>query len=662
MAERSETLQREALFERKGIDQNARTVPVTLSTETPVDRGGFDEILGHGAGEVDLSRAPLPLIESHDDKRLPIGVVEGLRVEGRKLRGLARFSKSTRAAEIFTDIVDGILRAVSVGYKYLDDGTPEGKRGLRFKWQPLEASAVSIGADPNAGFMRKGYAMQQRNSEDEGTRAARAERNFAARQKIKEWITTLPPDDADGFRDHISDLALEHELDDVAIARSMGNIDRAYETWRRDSIMSIAAMWSSSDEDGDMKRLAAAAALNPKQSVTQFRKELLEMIASKHRSDTDTGALEAGVQSDRQAFGEAARVDERHSGLANIKGKNAEARAYQAGMYFRSLVGDQQAAQWCRDKGLLQQRSLGTGVFSAGGALIPDPIENEIINLREQFSVFRRFARQWPMETSSLGIPVKTAGMSVSAVAESQVTPTSDPAFAQVSLVAKEFAGGTRVHRNLIEDSPIALGDFIVGEFGLTLAETEDACGFIGTGISTYAGMRGITFLLEDGNHAGGAVDATSGHDSFAEVDVTDLVNLMGRLPEYARAGAAWYLSSTARDMIFTRLMMGAGGNTVETLRSGAGENFMGYPVRVSQKLPAGATTTYNGKVIVLFGNLQQSSAFGARRGVQVDIDSSRFVEYREIYFQATERFDIVSHHVGTSSEAGPIVGLVGKT
>jgi HK97 family phage major capsid protein len=214
----------------------------------------------------------------------------------------------------------------------------------------------------------------------------------------------------------------------------------------------------------------------------------------------------------------------------------------------------------------------------------------------------------------------------------------------------------------LIEDSPIALGDFIIGEFAHSLAEAEDGCGFIGTGISTYAGMQGINFLLEDGSHAGGVVAASSGHDTFPEIDVTDLVSLMGRCPEYARAGAAWYLSSTARDTIFMRLMMGSGGNTLDAMRSGVGESFMGYPVRVSQKFPAGASTVYNNEVICLFGNLSLSSAFGARRGVQVDIDSSRFVEYREIYFQATERFDVVNHHVGTATEAGPIVGLVGTT
>jgi HK97 family phage major capsid protein len=593
----------------------------------------------------------------HDDSRLPIGVVEGLRLDGRKLRGLARFGNSVRAREVFADVVDHIVNAVSVGYRYLDEGVREGPRGLRFRWQPLEASAVPIAADPNAGFNRKGNTMHQRSDDsNDDARQNRAERALAQRQKIDEQFAALPGDDIEAFRQHVRELEGEYELGELAVLRSLGPIKQAYETWRHTAIRNLASMWQDQGNATEINKRAAAAALNPQMTVDTFRKEILRMIST--NSQIDTGQLEA----DRLAYGAAARVSERHSPLTHIQGKDAEARAYQAGMFFRHLVGDGRATSWCRDKGLLQERALGTGVFSAGGALVPEPMANEILVLQESFGVFRQFARQWPMDSGSLSIPVKTAGLNVTSLGEGAVTPTSDPAFSNVMLVAKEFGGGARVHRNLIEDSPIALGDFIIGEFAHSLAEAEDGCGFIGTGISSYGGMQGINFLLEDGSHAGGVVAASSGHDTFPEIDVSDLVSLMGRCPEYARAGAAWYLSSTARDTIFMRLMMGSGGNTLDAMRSGVGESFMGYPVRVSQKFPAGASTVYNNEVICLFGNLSLSSAFGARRGVQVDIDSSRFVEYREIYFQATERFDVVNHHVGTATEAGPIVGLVGTT
>ena len=133
----------------------SRTVPVTVASETPVDRGGYLEVLDHGRGRVDLSRAPLPLIESHDKTRLPIGTVDNLHVEGQALKGVARFGRSPRAQEVFQDVMDGVVRGLSVGYEYTGQPTemPDGET-LRFPWRPLEVSAVAVPADPKAGFFR----------------------------------------------------------------------------------------------------------------------------------------------------------------------------------------------------------------------------------------------------------------------------------------------------------------------------------------------------------------------------------------------------------------------------------------------------------------------------------------------------------------------------
>lgn len=144
---------RAATFEQREANAKAREVPVVVSTETPVDRGDYVEILDHSPAGVDLSRAPLPLIESHDTGRLNIGVVDELRVEDGKLRGIARFGSSKRALEVFQDVVDGIVRNISIGYEQLA-GTPIGKNTVRFRFRPYEVSAVSVPADPQAGFFR----------------------------------------------------------------------------------------------------------------------------------------------------------------------------------------------------------------------------------------------------------------------------------------------------------------------------------------------------------------------------------------------------------------------------------------------------------------------------------------------------------------------------
>ena len=105
----------------------------------------------HEPDAVDLSRAPLPLISSHDNRSLPVGIVEGLKVIGGKLKGLLRISKSQD--QIWTDIQDGILRNLSVGY-FVKSRKRTATGFLVTKWQPYECSLVAAGADPGAGIGR----------------------------------------------------------------------------------------------------------------------------------------------------------------------------------------------------------------------------------------------------------------------------------------------------------------------------------------------------------------------------------------------------------------------------------------------------------------------------------------------------------------------------
>jgi HK97 family phage major capsid protein/HK97 family phage prohead protease len=135
----------------------SETIPATLSTEFPVDRFWGKEILDHGPGSVDLSRASegLPLLFSHTPEII-VGRVENVRVDGRRLRGDLRAGTSSKAAEIFRDIQEGIIKDLSIGYALGDDPpTEEGDGTYRFYgWCPLECSAVAIPGDPRAGIGR----------------------------------------------------------------------------------------------------------------------------------------------------------------------------------------------------------------------------------------------------------------------------------------------------------------------------------------------------------------------------------------------------------------------------------------------------------------------------------------------------------------------------
>ncbi len=160
-------------------DQTRRTVPAVISSEYPVERDGYTEVLLHGAENVDLSRAPLPLIESHDGRRLNIGLVENLRLAEGKLRGDIVFGNSARANELWPDVQSGIVRHLSIGYQ-ITDQRERGSTLEATRWQPFETSLVSIPADPTAGTYRSLNTMP---NHDDGLSAADAAERLSRSQR-----------------------------------------------------------------------------------------------------------------------------------------------------------------------------------------------------------------------------------------------------------------------------------------------------------------------------------------------------------------------------------------------------------------------------------------------------------------------------------------------
>ena len=147
------------------IRAESRTVEASLSSEHPVRRYDGEEVLSHKPGAVDLSRAPLPLLCSHNNAALPVGVVEDLKVQDGKLRGTLRLSANQDG--IWKDICDGILRNLSIGYQIIQK--VKTKTGyIAQKWMPYECSLVSAPADNTVGIGRginlsKGVTKMDKN-------------------------------------------------------------------------------------------------------------------------------------------------------------------------------------------------------------------------------------------------------------------------------------------------------------------------------------------------------------------------------------------------------------------------------------------------------------------------------------------------------------------
>lgn len=163
-----ETFERNITLDTRAIDQQARTVPASLSSETPVSRWFGNEILVHTDDAIDLSRTAdgLPMLFGHNQDQ-PIGLVENIYLDGDRLRGTLRFSNNAKASEIFRDVADGFLKNISIGYRidrWEEEAASEDVKVTR--WTLMETSIVTVPADASVGINRaqpRGNPMPDEN-------------------------------------------------------------------------------------------------------------------------------------------------------------------------------------------------------------------------------------------------------------------------------------------------------------------------------------------------------------------------------------------------------------------------------------------------------------------------------------------------------------------
>ncbi|MCB1771964.1 MAG: HK97 family phage prohead protease [Candidatus Competibacteraceae bacterium] len=153
---RAQTHYRTLEIDRAVASPDDRTVPASLSSEIEVSRWFGREVLIHDADSIVMDRARdgLPLIWNHNSD-VPIGLVENLRLEDKKLRGVLRFSRNPKAEEVWIDVQDGMLRNISIGYRILEWVESTDSDLVRvIKWELCEASIAPVPADHTVGINR----------------------------------------------------------------------------------------------------------------------------------------------------------------------------------------------------------------------------------------------------------------------------------------------------------------------------------------------------------------------------------------------------------------------------------------------------------------------------------------------------------------------------
>ena len=336
-----------------------------------------------------------------------------------------------------------------------------------------------------------------------------------------------------------------------------------------------------------------------------------------------------------------------------------EKDAYQSGQFIRAICGNEKAQRYCKENGIEYRAALGEGSSSIGGALVPTPLENSILQYREQHGVVRKNARVWPMNENTLYIPKRSTSLTATYTAENAALTESEPTFSQVQLVAKKLGVLTLVSSELSEDSVISIADYVAQDIGWAFALKEDSDVFNGDGSSSAGSITGITTYVIDGSHTASVQTAAAAATTFASTTIADIYGMMAKLPQYANANAKFFCSKACADMVFRRLAATSSGNTTMTLSNGINQTFLGYEIVTTQVLPT-AQTSQAGVAYILFGDLDQTIVVGERRGITLATSKDRYFEYDQVAIKATQRWTAKASNDGDNTNAGGMVALVG--
>lgn len=175
----------------RSYNPKARTVDVVIATGYRVRRWyGFEE-LAISDDAIDLRRVSLGqcrLLDSHNQHATAaaLGTVISARVERGELVGSIRFNDSARGREAEQSVARGEITGISAGYRVtrlvrVDDAGADDDVYRAEQWELLEASLVSVPADPYAGARSLSTGLRLPSGRLNSVDAARVRMEMAAR-------------------------------------------------------------------------------------------------------------------------------------------------------------------------------------------------------------------------------------------------------------------------------------------------------------------------------------------------------------------------------------------------------------------------------------------------------------------------------------------------
>jgi HK97 family phage major capsid protein len=407
-------------------------------------------------------------------------------VEGDKGRAVVRFSKSARGEEIFQDVLDGIRRLVSVGYRIHETTTEKKSGGVEVirvtDWEPLEISLVAVPADASVGV---GRSSDNHLTTDQPTQR-------------KDNHTVNPTNTPE------PKVEVREVPDPKAHSTGAAEGQKA----ERERITNINAIADLYKDNAKLRDLATKAVAEGT-PLSEFRAGALEALATKP------------IQPSKQESRDLSRFSIVR-GLARLISNEPldglEREIHEEGMKEARNSGLEIRGNFCIPTVALNhsQRDLtATGGTNGdqGGVTVPTTV-GPLIELLYAKMVLRSLGAQvLTGMPGNFSLPKVTAGSTAYHVGETTAPSESSPTFSSVPMSPNRLSTFVEISKQLIMQSNASVEAFVRNDLATALALGMEAGALTGTGANDQP-----TGLLHfsGGVFASGITEVVGGTDGAA--------------------------------------------------------------------------------------------------------------------------------------------------
>lgn len=575
---------------RAEADADALSIPVSFASDAIVEDAWLGPVrLSMEPTAVDLSDAAkrgIPVLEMHS-RDLPVGRIFAPRIEGNRILGTLRFSRSEKGRKLYTDCVDGIITDTSVGAVITAVQEMESHL-LALRWKPREVSLVDTGADQTVGVNRR----QSDNPEKVNQMTDKSTQSDPANGSAPVTpVTVARADDSKAILDLAASINAKYPaLGIMRKAEEFSQFERPFAEFR--------------DEAWTLIRKHHEA--HPPQPIAQPSTE----IGLTEREQKEFSIVRAAMASLTGDWKKAGFELECSRAVADSLGR--EPRGFFVPAEIQRQMG-----------GLAIQRTQAAGDPTLGGFIVATDYRGDLFieALRAQSVAMSAGVRALPGLVGNVAIPKQTGSATFGWIGEGVDGATSNLTFGTVNMAPRTIAGAVPMTRRLLMQSSPAIEQLVRMDLVTGAALALDDAIFEGSG----AGGEPLGIV----NHASINTQAVA----------TDTTPTWAEMVGFESEVAADNALGGSLAYVTTPAIRGALKTTSKDTGSGLflmeGNSVNGYPVYVSSQL---------GSNTIVFGDWSQIMV-GFWGVLDIKPDESTLAASGGLVLRAFQDADIAIRH-----------------